>query len=670
MLSGMYAGKKIVMVVRNDSGVDLLTQVAMLSTNASWVTGVNIGSEVDGDALYTNTLVAGEYRQFRFDLDAYAELLREKEVSSGDVYLCVGCYGKNNNNNNDNNLKGYAYIFNEDLYRFSYNKNADYALNAGYAETAESAVNSENSLNAENAVNAENSIYAENAENAVNAETAENAVKAVMSNGDIIRGITSIEDQFNSGYSWGTTITDLTDGVITVKATNTYGEVGIGSGTLENGKTYFVAWINHTSVAAAYNKVHMLNVSMAAWNQFTVSSYIDDDGNTVFYAYHTADAEKDVLKYIYLGLFSTAFADEWRVEILAYGVVPGSATIISESVVKAIIAGTTYNLVMSISELYNSVDKINSTVSGMSDSIDEVNDTISDLNVISKSWYGKNVLYIGDSLTAAKKYPDTVAAILGTNTYYHCKGGIGIIAGVDGSYGLDGEYDNETDAAGDLRPLDADDVADMDLIVLFIGYNNRGTADGEVGDCYDADKGTGKTIAGMMQYAINRIYEELEKAGNAKCHLLIVTVDCSGRYPYIDADGYTEYPTGSGYTMETLANIQKAVAEYNSIPCVDLWHHSGINKFTWSVFGNNSYADNETYSPYELDADGNAVSDTRIKYVTGTSYYQWRNGEVVLEEYTGSSPYPYNGDQLHKNGAGYARIGECIAGGIVAAYGN
>ncbi|MCC8131521.1 MAG: SGNH/GDSL hydrolase family protein [Oscillospiraceae bacterium] len=365
------------------------------------------------------------------------------------------------------------------------------------------------------------------------------------------------------------------------------------------------------------------------------------------------NSEEDVLKYMYLGLFSNAIADEWQVEILAYGVVPDGATSISESTVKAIIAGTTYNLVESISELYDSVDDLNDKVSGL-------NDTISDLNADPGSWYGKNVLYIGDSLTAAKKYPDTVAKILGTNTYYHCKGGIGIIAGVDGSYGLDGEYDNETDAAGDLRPLDADDVADMDLIVLFIGYNNRGTADGEVGDCYDADAGTGRTIAGMMQYAINRIYEELEEAGNTKCHLLVVTVDCSGRYPYIDADGYTEYPSGTGRTMETLANIQKAVAEYNSVPCVDLWHNSGINKFTWSVFGNNSYADNEAYSPYELDADGNAVSDTRIKYVKGTSYYQWRDGEVVLEEYTGSSPYPYNGDQLHKNSAGYERIGEAI----------
>jgi len=59
-----------------------------------------------------------------------------------------------------------------------------------------------------------------------------------------------------------------------------------------------------------------------------------------------------------------------------------------------------------------------------------------------------------------------------------------------------------------------------------------------------------------------------------------------------------------------------------------------------------------------------------MRYTTGQSYYQWRDGEVVLEEYTGVAPFPYNGDQLHKSALGYQRIGECIAGAIIQNWGN
>lgn len=291
-------------------------------------------------------------------------------------------------------------------------------------------------------------------------------------------------------------------------------------------------------------------------------------------------------------------------------------------------------------------------------------------NIYSNPWKNKNALFVGDSLTAAKKYQTKVKEMLGINVFNHCKGGVGLVQMVDGDKGLGGDYDNETDASGVLKPLTAEDVSDKDLIVLFGGYNNRGTDDGKVGDCYNPDGGGQSTIAGYMQYCINRIYEELQNANNLKCKLLIVTVDCAGRYNYIDADGYDEYPSGSGRSMETLANIQREVAEHNSILCCDLWHNSGINKHTWNVFGASSNPVNETYSPYELNSSGDPVNETRIKYVKGQSYYQIRNGEVVLEEYTGSSPFPYNSDQLHKSTEGYDRIGECIVGTIIKGYGN
>ena len=286
------------------------------------------------------------------------------------------------------------------------------------------------------------------------------------------------------------------------------------------------------------------------------------------------------------------------------------------------------------------------------------------------SWEGKKVLFIGDSLTARRVYPEVVKQILGIETFYHCKGGASLRSMVDGDHGLGGEYDNETDAEGVLRPLEPQDVAGMDLIVVFGGYNSRSLAIGELGDLYKAD-GTGEnTLAGHMQYVINRIYENLHAADNMTCRLLIVTVDCSGKYPWVDADGYTEIQPGSGRSLEAMANMQKQVAARNAIPCCDLFHTSGINQHTWAWFSFEANPVNPDYSPYRLDEKGKPVSLERIRYVTGESYYQIRDGKVVLEKYEKKPPYPYIGDQVHKSPAGYQRIGEVIAGAIIAAYGN
>ena len=53
----------------------------------------------------------------------------------------------------------------------------------------------------------------------------------------------------------------------------------------------------------------------------------------------------------------------------------------------------------------------------------------------------------------------------------------------------------------------------------------------------------------------------------------------------MDADGYEEYPVGTGQTMEKLSDTIKAVAQANNVAVCDLWHESGINRRTWSVFG-------------------------------------------------------------------------------------
>lgn len=69
------------------------------------------------------------------------------------------------------------------------------------------------------------------------------------------------------------------------------------------------------------------------------------------------------------------------------------------------------------------------------------------------SWKGRKFLFIGDSLTARREYPEVVKEILGIETFYHCKGGATLKSMVDGDNGIGGAYDNETDASGILRPL-------------------------------------------------------------------------------------------------------------------------------------------------------------------------------------------------------------------------
>ncbi len=285
---------------------------------------------------------------------------------------------------------------------------------------------------------------------------------------------------------------------------------------------------------------------------------------------------------------------------------------------------------------------------------------------LSGNWKGKKALVIGDSITAAGKWQKKLEELLGMNVATHAKGGIGILRMTDGDNGLDGTYNAETDKNGVLRPLMATDVEGVSLIVVLPAYNERAMALGSVGDCHPEQE----TICGRIQYLLNRIYEELEDAGNLTCHVLVATPHCAGKYPYVDADGYEEYPVGTGQTMEKLSDTIKAVSQANNVAVCDLWHESGINRRTWGVFGAQKNAVNEQYAKYQLDASGKVVGSTPQRYVNGQSYYQKRNGSIVLEKYTGSSPYPFNGDQLHCSTEGYARIGECIVGAVIRAFGK
>ena len=276
-------------------------------------------------------------------------------------------------------------------------------------------------------------------------------------------------------------------------------------------------------------------------------------------------------------------------------------------------------------------------------------------------WKGKNILFIGDSQTARHVYPEVVKEILGANVFYHCKGGVGFIQMVEGS---------PADWIGYMPPLTAETVKDMDLIVIYGGYNCRNVPFGQPGERYDPETKESKTVAGMMQYLIDSVYDRLEEADNLGCRLLLVTVSCSGKYPWVDKDGYTEYYPGSGLSLQNMAKLQKEIGEYNSIPVCDLFKNLGSNRRTWSYFGAGKDPDNHQFARYPLNENGEQISDTPLVYEQGKEYYQIRDGKVVLEKYEGLARFPYNGDQLHKSPEGYRRIGEVISGAIIAAYGN
>ncbi len=70
---------------------------------------------------------------------------------------------------------------------------------------------------------------------------------------------------------------------------------------------------------------------------------------------------------------------------------------------------------------------------------------------------------------------------------------------IDGENGQDGDYDNETDASGALRPLSVDDVIGKKLIIVYAGYNERHMT-------YGGNRrylSTNNTLAGKVQYVIN-----------------------------------------------------------------------------------------------------------------------------------------------------------------------
>ena len=242
-------------------------------------------------------------------------------------------------------------------------------------------------------------------------------------------------------------------------------------------------------------------------------------------------------------------------------------------------------------------------------------------------WYGKKCLVIGDSTSATEQWQKKLSENLGMSVTTHAKGGIGFLQMVVGSLGYEGNYDNETGNTGVLQPLKASDVYDKDLIIIFGGFNNRGTKLGEITDLYKTD-GTGQnTVTGQLQFVLNWIYDLLKGnesyAQNLKCKIVLVTPYCCGKYNYVNYDGYGG-DSWTGYTLREMCDRIVEIASLNNCSSYNAWENSGIGRHTWTIYSASPTATKE------------AGSDT--------------------------APYPTNADQLHlNNSVGYPHLGDCIS---------
>lgn len=242
-------------------------------------------------------------------------------------------------------------------------------------------------------------------------------------------------------------------------------------------------------------------------------------------------------------------------------------------------------------------------------------------------WYGKKCLVIGDSTSATEQWQKKLSENLGMSVTTHAKGGIGFLQMVVGSLGYEGDYDNETGNTGVLQPLKASDVYDKDLIIIFGGFNNRGTKLGEITDLYKTD-GTGQnTVTGQLQFVLNWIYDLLKGnesyAQNLKCKIVLVTPYCCGKYSYVDYDGYGG-DSWAGYTLREMCDRIVEIASLNNCSSYNAWENSGIGRHTWTIY---------------------SASPTATKEAGGDT-----------------APYPTNADQLHlNNSVGYPHLGDCIS---------
>lgn len=393
-----------------------------------------------------------------------------------------------------------------------------------------------------------------------------------------------------------------------------------------------------------------------SYNAYELNFYRVTEGQTVFVKGTTQGRVTAV------ALLSTKDSEK---AIDGYGFMsPGSSANVVANVAIVIPNGVTY---LALSKLKKRDLKV--YLVSQESRLDDITSQVE--TKLENRFKGKILLAIGDSVTEQKYWQNQVGKVLGMKVRTHAKGGIGIIQMVDGDGSGDAPegYDPDNFGASNIYRLNAEDVKDVSVIVIMGFYNERSKASaehGEVSDMYPDNN----TYIGRLNYAIKRIYEELAKADNNTCRIVICSAHRFGKYPYSDKDAYHDGDTFLQYT--------KAASDYNSLPCIDLMHNGGINKYNWNLFQSSSTDYNQKYIPADglndatnkpfesLGLVPDASSNTGFKVTVGTAsnYKTYKsNGSSWIID---SARCPWIGDHLHLNSDGGKLLGNYIAAQLLS----
>lgn len=239
-------------------------------------------------------------------------------------------------------------------------------------------------------------------------------------------------------------------------------------------------------------------------------------------------------------------------------------------------------------------------------------------NTVFADYSDKKILAIGDSQTAAYRWQYYLARLIHADISTHAKGGIGMLAMVDGDRILSNTDGVGLDNTGrnNIARLSSKEVGDKDYIIVMGLYNENDCFEKHRGSRYDMYP-TDTTYCGQFNYMVKRIKEELSWANNTRCKLILATPHLFGKYPYADKDAYYYRNIGMLDTLKVLSVV-------NDMEFCDLTQLAGIDSTNWNVF---------------------------------------QSGKLLLESspYYSMAQYPNNRDNLHLNQRGHMKIAVAIA---------
>ncbi len=246
---------------------------------------------------------------------------------------------------------------------------------------------------------------------------------------------------------------------------------------------------------------------------------------------------------------------------------------------------------------------LNGKINNLSAQLSEVENSVYGTDYLS-GWYGKTWCSYGDSITQEAQWQDYITDYFGFSTHYErglgsctfVNNGQTWYANEDGSYnsrygfaGVTQMPEGTTEHEGWMCSWDRITTMipqDVDLVVVMGGTNDAGQSAGSpMGDLsYPFDD---TTYMGAVALTLVRIQEWVPNATVVLCS------PPSGRginEDWMESDedmnqNQTEPVYNSlGYTTQDYAEASRQVAEYLSIPYIDVFGNTGINQFNRSEY--------------------------------------------------------------------------------------